>query len=714
MPGPLFERRVTGMAVLDYLDWVVSSRSPTTKAPLTLPPVQRSALWRPRQILNLWRSLFAGMPIGSFYLSRPGGERRIFDVGGQSRTTEDLGTEGYDLLDGQQRTHALLLALDLPDLTGKCIWLEVQDGRITPHLTSRAQPFGFDERDERLRTDELRTARKRFDQSHPEHQERDDHELFDLLIRLEGNPPKPDRADGARIWPLTDLVRRALGGRGSPNDQSDGRSDNDFADGVAGTSAALEKAEVALILATPPTGPAGSEWLLELFDRIGAGGTPLSGPERLFSMYKHHVPRVHDAVAEISERGGHLMEPVEVARTAIRIATSQKAEPAFWEPAPVDFQRQVMKGGELRPHLDRLITIEPSPQNSRLGDAFASVNRLLRYEAPSGSDNWDFGLPSVMIADLNTELIRVLIHWAVVSHGLDVSDAKEDLVRFALFWHLCVTNDGKAAVKSGRMLHRWHPDGTFPWLALLQVITGMDIPIDGEDTAEEADASDPSALRLIHPNLMRAWGTYDQRASATVRDWQTRFARPGDPNTAALFHRWWGRSGMLLWLQRGYIHDVTPRRMPASTHEDDRPVDLDHIQPQAAYGNDRRTQKSFLPPDLAIEKAFYNERKNLEGSIGNFRWVPPAVNRQDGDAPIAEKLRLNSVDRMARDGKRPGARDGAMDPSSFDRWLEASAPMDNTWSEDRIAAWQSAVEERTIWLYERLWEEAGFDAWSGP
>jgi hypothetical protein len=67
MPTPVFQDdcSVRSMKLLDYLDWVIASRRQALE-PLTLPPVQRSALWRPRQILNLWRSLFDGMPIGAF------------------------------------------------------------------------------------------------------------------------------------------------------------------------------------------------------------------------------------------------------------------------------------------------------------------------------------------------------------------------------------------------------------------------------------------------------------------------------------------------------------------------------------------------------------------------------------------------------------------------------------------------------------------------
>lgn len=722
MPAPSFTRRVTSMALLDYLDWVEASRRPGMREPLALPPLQRSALWRPRQVLNLWRSLLAGMPVGSFYLTRPGNERRAIQVAGQSSTTKTLGDSGFDLLDGQQRTYAMLLAVDPPRETGKCVWVQVLRDRVELHITTRAQPFGFYANGERLRADARWKARTDFDAAHPELSEEPDHALFDRCIALQGRPPTPHRVEPhGHVWPLDETVAawRLRRGKQMPpdEDRNSVRSDGDhaFEEHLRNALSVLDAAEVALILAEPPMDAASAEWLLELFDRIGAGGTPLSGPERLFSMYKHHVPYVHDAVSAIASRREALLEPVEVARTAIRIAGTMRDKPAFWEPSPADFQRQLTEEGGLRPYLDMLIAPRQACKASCLGEAFATVSRLLRYVEPGGDGSWDIGLPAVLVADVHPELIRVLVHWAVLSIGRNVDGARADVVRFALFWHLCVTNDGKAAVNSAKVLRHWHEaglDGTFPWLDLLRALTGVEVPVHEADvTNEPPEARDPSALRLVPPDILRKLGTHDLPSSPVLRSWKTRFEQAGDPNAAALFLRWWQRSGMLLWLQRGYLNEVTPDYAPASGYEEDRPVDLDHIQPQVAYSRDWRLQKRHLPNNESMQKAFYNERGTLGGGIGNFRWIASAVNRSDGDVSVAVKLRLASNGWISREGKHPCARDGAMNPESRDLWLRASAPPDGTWTEDRIAAWQQAVEERTVWLYECLWKEVGFDAW---
>ncbi len=112
---------VRGLSLLSFLDWAHRSHtamqgtgSTRADAPgqpvhqfglLALPPVQRSAVWRPKQVIDLWDSLFRGLPIGSFYLT-PRAAGLVRDLGG-GRIVDD-GRPGHDLFDGQQRTRALL------------------------------------------------------------------------------------------------------------------------------------------------------------------------------------------------------------------------------------------------------------------------------------------------------------------------------------------------------------------------------------------------------------------------------------------------------------------------------------------------------------------------------------------------------------------------------------------------------------------------------
>jgi hypothetical protein len=69
------EELVIGWNLLDVVDWVKTSealgqavRPPGGMPIIAMPPMQRTAVWRPKQVLDLWDSLMRGLPIGTLYL----------------------------------------------------------------------------------------------------------------------------------------------------------------------------------------------------------------------------------------------------------------------------------------------------------------------------------------------------------------------------------------------------------------------------------------------------------------------------------------------------------------------------------------------------------------------------------------------------------------------------------------------------------------------
>lgn len=70
---------------------VVSLRELAESKEIDIPDVQRGLVWNPTQIANLWKSIFAGYPIGALTLYEQEGK--------------------WQLIDGQQRWHAIKLGL---------------------------------------------------------------------------------------------------------------------------------------------------------------------------------------------------------------------------------------------------------------------------------------------------------------------------------------------------------------------------------------------------------------------------------------------------------------------------------------------------------------------------------------------------------------------------------------------------------------------------
>ena len=89
--------------------------------------------------------------------------------------------------------------------------------------------------------------------------------------------------------------------------------------------------------------------------------------------------------------------------------------------------------------------------------------------------------------------------------------------------------------------------------------------------------------------------------SAQLRGWKKRLYRVGDdepfsPALQALFARWWTMTDILLWLQREYLKETFRGHDPTSEHEEETPVDLDHIQPANASNIHGNTRGWFAVP----------------------------------------------------------------------------------------------------------------------
>lgn len=117
MAAPVFEsnKTVVGQSLCEFIEWAKNSLQPEAGSasavdkPLGLPPVQRSAVWNAKQIIDLWDSVLRGLPIGIFYLvtRKVTGEARRLDG-------KPIEGAGFDLLG----------AIDIQDFRrGACLCL---------------------------------------------------------------------------------------------------------------------------------------------------------------------------------------------------------------------------------------------------------------------------------------------------------------------------------------------------------------------------------------------------------------------------------------------------------------------------------------------------------------------------------------------------------------------------------------------------------------
>lgn len=92
--GELFAGQtiVETVRLVDYLEWIANKDHQNHEL-MALPPIQRSSLWKPAQIVDLWDSLLRGMPFGSFLVARMKAEDPRRGFNGESPAKEGGDTD---------------------------------------------------------------------------------------------------------------------------------------------------------------------------------------------------------------------------------------------------------------------------------------------------------------------------------------------------------------------------------------------------------------------------------------------------------------------------------------------------------------------------------------------------------------------------------------------------------------------------------------------
>ncbi len=123
-----------------------------------------------KQVVDLWDSVFRGLPLGAFMLQKREDGRQGHPFGTDARNDEL--PRGWDLLDGQQRVCTLLLGLygfNLKDGTkdARCIWIDLGDENpdhgFKLYVTSASQPFGYGDSGYKLSPNDRQAARSKYE-----------------------------------------------------------------------------------------------------------------------------------------------------------------------------------------------------------------------------------------------------------------------------------------------------------------------------------------------------------------------------------------------------------------------------------------------------------------------------------------------------------------------------------------------------------------------
>ncbi len=391
----------------------------------------------------------------------------------------------------------------------------------------------------------------------------------------------------------------------------------------------------------------------------------------------------------------------------LRIANARTPNGGFGTPGVLVLAKELKEVGEkaiFASELHKLIpselTTEPSVQAENRAQclmtlAFKTLFDILRYDEHNKS-----GLPAAMLVELPRDLLQVLVYWIVLAGPSQVQhrtttapEIRAEMLRFILFWRLCSLGDAPAGMQCFKFLTNLADRSGFPGKELYQLLTGtLKIKDEGKEQLKYA-------IELVPPGCLEQYAPI----SSTERwlDWNERFERNcRNPASRTLYKTWWESSRKtLIWVQRDYISNGFPNYDPSSGRDDDKPFELDHLQPYSFFNYPRTEHSAY--------DNFLKNRYALRDSIGNLRWFDASKNSSWGNCNVSKKLDL-SQQRAPIRWNASGFNN--KNCKTVQLWQDA-AINESTWSGASMKAFQQAVEERALWLYQQFWSDAAFDQW---
>jgi len=727
--------------MVSYLQTFLSEDSPEFNL-FQLPPIQRNAVWNVAQIERLWDSVLRGYPIGSFLVSprRANDNARDVDNGIQAKSDKD----GYFLLDGQQRTRALLLGFR-PTQDAR-LWIdlnpslnfnnaEFNDRRFLLRVLTNYQPWGMDDRNpaDKVHRDSKYEAR---DDLREELLQTNANEAislrYDYEISIHTGTVTNDTA--AISWPvkatlpvpLDELILLCGGLTGYfkhpswkdvcklipsryieriPSIPSDHY--NTIIDGIRNildvTSSDVRTRMVVLLyqnLIHNEVAENEQDDMEVLFRRVNAGGTVLQGEEMSYSLLKASWDGAYDMVSAImnSDSVGYLLSPTSIVMAATRLARFVQGETDTANPGIGNFRRWI---GERKDDNAFLKTMQSllllrDGQKAVMQEVMEKFCDLVLYNA--GKDD-DIGIPRKLLISIHPVLFHPVFVWIYLN--IDDKDKIErnrvSIIRYLLHCKITVNkydDASKCAIKTIRNdINNQFPDRDI-YKALLK---------------EGITASIPSPVELGRPCTIR-------RPDGLLRTWNELFDNPDDHYNAFRHSFWRGSNELLLWFQRSYAVRWFKGYNPTSNDAYDTPYDWDHILPSSHLkGQGLQIQHSLNNQEH--QSKFLDSRNWYIDSVGNRRLWPLWCNRSDGNRCHTIKLRLKeyyTVDSVAEELNLFSDKDflnaSMINENDINLWFDAEGEP-GIWPEKRRIAWQTAVENRVSYLYEIYFNTFGFSIW---
>ncbi len=728
----------------EYVSWFIDESSDCYNY-VQLPPIQRNSVWNADQIEKLWDSVLRGFPIGSFLLSprEKGSTARLID----SREQKKSDSEGYFLLDGQQRTRALLLGFK-PNKGESRLWIDLnpdlsffnaehKDRQFLLRLITKYQPWGMDNQNPKANLNEAQKydARKELYNSsfHYDYNVKINTKVteiekeekfswpvrakfpvpFDAFVNLcggtKGRYIEPDWKEVLELIPrrfkvnsdpaVPDHYQQILKALKPLIDNTDNNKDK--------RAVAFLKQNLDFDKLHEQEDSQSS--MEVLFRRINSNGAVLAGEEMAYSILKSSWDKSYDLVSEIvnDSQIGYLFTSTGVVMAAARISRfNLKFNDNLRQLTGANFRKWIGEKNKEGKHAFReemIALMDVKNDKSIFHQIMERFCNLALYRIKD--DINDAGIPKKLLLSIPPTLIHPVLIWLYLNKDAEDKDEdnRKNILRYLIFCLLGLRKDkdnnkdeaSKKAIEIIRNDHNGFPDALIykQWI------------------------DDKSGIGMKIP---RNYPFAKNSANGLLKSWNEIIGDNEDEYKHFRFAFWYKKE-LLLWFQRSYHAKWFDGYNPMSNDAYDTPYDYDHILPKSHISIQGSSLKTDITDPVA-KKHFEKHSKDIYiNSIGNYRAWPGWANRSDNNKCHTVKLRMDKdkvdeYDDTAKTLELESDSDflvsSAIDESDKDLWKDAGRGGDvRDWPEKRRKAWQQAVENRVLYLYQIFYDTFEFEYW---
>lgn len=337
---------------------------------IKLPSLQRGFVWKPKQVEDLWDSIFRGYPIGAVLMSVDKNEERLLLDGQQRSTSIALGF--FNPFDESVKREFLSLKNYLPS-----IWIDlqpekkIQNRKFLFRVLTKSHPWGY-QIENNFSALAMKDRRNAIDFFKPKQEETKSYIDFlskninpwdsyfpvplSFVLDLETSPNWEDFKIKLKDK-LKDLNIKTKHSQ-SQNVNYDDVKDENFElifNGLQNVkNLTIPEIQVkAKVLKEDDDTLQNDNQDPTLFIRLNSAGTQISGEELIYSIYKATFPKSKDLVEEI---GTSFIAPSKVINLFSRLAFCEVKNYANYVPAfNINSFRKELKNNEYHKKLDEFI-----------------------------------------------------------------------------------------------------------------------------------------------------------------------------------------------------------------------------------------------------------------------------------------------------------------------------------------------------------------------